>query len=539
VEIIKFLPSSSIKLETELTRLGELLIQTSHEFAFDEKVLGMHETHIIEAFIIEFLMDIKFEFKTVLAMAELTSREVGLEDAENLPKELVFHTYRQAQALGLSLKGVSGGLIAKVLIDRLKSRIKIRLHELRHVLREKRTPKTDFPSGEVDFLLAGYYLNNVHVLLPLVEELQKIGKTMLYLATRLETYRDLVKRNIPNLGYMGNRSGVRYEIDQRKLDQFLNIFFTKFSARWKTNKYFEGQFRKKLVQRINHSTGWYAGFKKIFDQVRPKTLVLNTGSAPDSRLLIQMAKNRGIHDFVIVHGLFNDTPLLNFQNMTYKFVWSKYQASLINKYNPAIKCIVSGSPKHDALLKKFQQAPGPSPYKKPFVLFPTTPPNNVIIDQQTYNSILLEIMKTAKRLPEIFFVVKLHPTEKITAVQAFVEKSGYRLDNLIVTKTEDTYKLLYHCDLVFVVASTVGFEALLFQKKTIAYNFNPDEKWYPFSPGPKFRFIDNFKSFASDVREMLDTEDPASHDEREYYFTSGDGLKIIEEYLINDHVANH
>lgn len=538
MEVIKFLPSSSIKLETELTSFGELLVQTSKELEFDKKVLGMHETRIVDAFIIEFLTDIKFEFKALLALSDLHDRHLILEDADNLPDELVFHTYQQARELGHKISGVSVALLLKLHGQRLKVAAKTPLYELRTRLKKRRIPRQQLPTRNVDFLLSGYYLNNIHVLLPLVEELQKLGKSMAYLATRVETYLDLQKRGTPNLLYMGNQGTTSVRIDQEELQKFIDHFFSRFPEKWKASAYFKKQFREKLVRRIEQSAGWYTGFKEVFEKLKPGALVLNTGSAPDSRMLIQMARNRGILDFVIVHGLFHDTPLLNFQNMTYKFVWSKYQASLINKYNPAIKCIVSGSPKHDALLKKFQQSATPSPYNKPFILFPTTPPNNVIIDQQTYNMILTHFVHAAKAMPEMMFVVKLHPTEKIESVRSVVEKLHARVDNLVITKTEDTYNLLHHCRAVFVVASTVGFEALLFQKRVIAYNFNPNEKWYPFMPSPKFKFIDNFENFISDIRAVLNAPEIDNGDERDYYFTSGAGLKIIEEYLMHDHVSD-
>jgi CDP-glycerol glycerophosphotransferase (TagB/SpsB family) len=79
------------------------------------------------------------------------------------------------------------------------------------------------------------------------------------------------------------------------------------------------------------------------------------------------------------------------------------------------------------------------------------------------------VVSTLKELPDKQLVIKLHPDESMETYGEILSSIGK--DKAIVCRDVELYELLHACELLLAGDSTVGLEAMLFDKPVIVVNF--------------------------------------------------------------------
>ena len=89
--------------------------------------------------------------------------------------------------------------------------------------------------------------------------------------------------------------------------------------------------------------------------------------------------------------------------------------------------------------------------------------------RQQREQLVRAVVSALKELPDKQLVIKLHPDESIETYHEILTSIGK--DRAIVCRDVNLYELLNACELLLVGDSTVGLEAMLFDKPVIVVNF--------------------------------------------------------------------
>ena len=208
----------------------------------------------------------------------------------------------------------------------------------------------------------------------------------------------------------------------------------------------------------------------------------------NSRFLVFASKMKNVPSIALQHGLI--TPLLTvsyfytkkevclckknlncqFPNKTAVFgKKSKDMLKKIGNYSDN-NLAITGQPRTDILFenktnysrKKIDSKLGLAPNKK-LVVFASQP-----LDELSESKITLTaVIEAVRNLEDVTLVVKLHPGDNEEYYKKIIDDLKY---GAVAIKDIDLYELLYCCDLLISIQSTVILEALLMDKPVIKVN---------------------------------------------------------------------
>jgi len=142
---------------------------------------------------------------------------------------------------------------------------------------------------------------------------------------------------------------------------------------------------------------------------------------------------------------------------------------------PSDRVVVTGPPRYDLLIKSGQL------YSKArFIEQQKIPPDRKIVLWATQCHSLSDeenranidaVLEAATKLNDVALVIKQHPAESQRYTQMLVEASkGHGGDVHVVSKSSDTFELLYACDLLITKNSTTAVEAVALGKPVVVLN---------------------------------------------------------------------
>lgn len=531
---IKLLPVNSFELEQQLAELGLSLLAFAKQYNFSEKYAGVKNCDFIQSIIIEFTAEIKVHFIAYYAVH--IARNNGVQNATIIAndhgRDVIAEASIHAQQAGIKTTNFNAGLFFKIkyALIRIKKGL---INAVYQKMVQRRLRKTwvgkipEASTGQFKVLMSTYHPGTVSTLTPVQDRLmERTDVHQLYIANRYETYNKLIKLGYQNvISAWGVRPSEKIRVNPDVLRGFVNDFFERSFSFGKATPHFKSLFYAALRKKLQVAITLYSPLIKIFDEYRPDAVVLSSSSTIDAQLMVHIAALNNIKAIEITHGLFQETPILKFQNIPIKLVWNQFQADLMKTFKNEVDCILVGNPKHDLLLEKFRKNPPLNHYKKPYILFATTPGNNNNISATTYLRILIDFVMAAQQDYEMLYVIKLHPTENMAKVVADCNSIGAP-KNLVVEQNKDVYELIYHAVIVMVVTSTVGYEALLFNKKIITYNVENSEKWLPFSKYKLAISVNSAEDILFAINELKNERIIDLASDKKSYFVYSDGNAI-------------
>ncbi len=263
---------------------------------------------------------------------------------------------------------------------------------------------------------------------------------------------------------------------------------------------------KKLVYRsVNISPLWIWNFLNYFDEcafnylcfyeaaktllVKEKidTVILNQDSQGYSKILVLLGNSLNKRTICFQHGAYSDIKDPHYNSYVAKevFVWGEREKELYIKNNLASmdRIRLAGDPFLENLRKRnFDKSDickqlGISDAKKT-VLFVCEKFVNIFLPYvrpTTANTHLELITSLIGSLSDIQLIVRLKSDHDYAAFHDNIElkKEIIRKNNkgdIIINSYSNIYDLLYICDVVIVTQSTVGLEAMLFNKPVIVLN---------------------------------------------------------------------
>lgn len=531
------MPVNSYELELHLTDVGLSLLAFAKEYNFSEKCTGVKDCDFIQCVIIEFISEIKIDF--IAYHAVHVARSKGIHQANIVANEhdisAVTEAAIHAEQAGIISRDFNRNAASKIryAFDEAKKALIYEFHQWK-IKRIRRTMVGDVKPpvlGQFKVLMSTFHPGTVSTLTPIQDRLKdQFDVHQLYLANRHETYFKLIKMGYSNIINAWNINGAKnYYIDKSVLRAFVKGFFGVRFPYGQSTPHFIEKFYTSLYRRLEFAVSLYGPIKYILGEYKPDTLLISSCSTTDAQIMIHCAKNQNINTIEMTHGMFQDTPMLKFQHVPVKLVWCQRQHDVMMKYASSIECPVIGNPKHDELKEKFRLSPPKNPFAKPFVLFASTPGNNISISWSTYVEIFRNCILVSQRFEELIFVWKLHPSENLNKIVDLAKELGAK-NNFIVEKERDIYPLLFTAEIVIVLTSTVGFEALLWDKKMITYTIPNSDKWLPFAQYGLVKSASDCNTLIECVRYFLDNRSLTLQNPNKDYFIFSDG-KAIERIL--------
>ena len=534
IKEIPLLPINSYELEAHLTQVGLSVLKAGKEYHFSRKSTGVEDCDFLQSVIIEFTAEIKTDFIAYYGIDQ-ASLKAGTSvriQTEELPQDVAYDAAFHAKERNLNVVDpkLTFSFRTTRFIQTMLQVGKTFLYNQRASYRNRKIRPARFPvpsPGKFRLLMSTYHRNTIFTLTPVQDRLKdRQDVSQLYIANRYETYCRLLQLGYPGIiNGWSIRTDVKIVLKEAVLQDFLNEYFRTYFPYGQATDFFKKRFYEKLKQKLLFVTALYSPMQRVLDKYQPHVLLISSCSTADAQVLIHLCAARNVRVIEMTHGMFQDTPLLEFQNVPVKLVWCERQRDLMKKYRPDVECHVIGNPKHDELLEKFRNEPPPRTIDKPYVLFASTPGNNISISWVTYVKILKEFIEVAKACPDLFFIVKLHPSEDLDKVQQ-VAKVAEAPGNFGVAQSQNVYELLFHAEIVMVLTSTVGFEALLWNKKLICYTIPNSDKWLPFTEYNLAMSAANKEELLACIRFFLVHESLTLNNPNREYFAFSDGTAI-------------
>ncbi|MBI4287970.1 MAG: CDP-glycerol glycerophosphotransferase family protein [Chloroflexi bacterium] len=217
-------------------------------------------------------------------------------------------------------------------------------------------------------------------------------------------------------------------------------------------------------------------FCRIVDQTKPGALVITNFYSPEERAAICIAHKRNIRTLAVPYfPLAEGSPPINMMIDTIALWGDDMKEFLIRRTIPLPHhMVITGNPAFEYRCRK---AGIELPYKAAGVWGPEVKQKRVLFISQSAQQDYTEekrrlhlecVYSAAGCLPDILFVVKLHPMESINMHLKLIK--SMKLINVVIEQNADLYQTILASDLVVTFSSTAGFEAMLLDKPIIAIN---------------------------------------------------------------------
>jgi len=242
-----------------------------------------------------------------------------------------------------------------------------------------------------------------------------------------------------------------------RLRQYENCVLSNFKRkRYISDKSIEKAL-KYYYQQIPQALREIFSAEQFLKEISPKIILSSSDAHRISRMIILLAKKKGIKTFVIQHGAsvweYAYIPV----TADKIFVWGEESKKwFIDRGTPTNKLIITGCPRYDSL--KFEG----EKYIKEFKRFSRNLPNICLftnpIDLSTNRRILKAFLSLPKKLFKKIFV-KIHPSENKNFYEKLIS-SNLKENQVKILHSVGISKELEPGDIAIVGNSTIGIEAI-------------------------------------------------------------------------------
>lgn len=227
---------------------------------------------------------------------------------------------------------------------------------------------------------------------------------------------------------------------------------------------------------------------EILKEKKIKIAVLRNDSKELERTIIFCLRLSKIPSLVIQHGVIAD--LKHHILLADKFAaWGKASVDWYNRFgNPPEKFEVTGNPHFDTLVnwrpklsrqtlcKQLNLDPN-----KGIILFATQQINKFssFLTDDLFWVMADKVLTAMKQFPDKQLIIKADPYEDVAPYRERISAGLY--NNAVAVRDVDIYTLIFMSELVIVFNSTVGLEAMVFDKPLITVNLTKREDTVPFA----------------------------------------------------------
>lgn len=410
--------------------------------------------------------------------------------------------------------------------------VRLAAHRFLDRLESRWFPRRRFPaadSNRIRVLFLDQYANSTQILIPVWQRLSDNAKYQcLYIAGREKVQRELAGRGIPSVNlrrcepYVGGG-----DLVAPKWSELVGRFFDRLESRhgFATPPSVRASFcaAAGLLSEVKLTA---LRLKCAFERFRPNVFFVSSGAHSPARmgeLLCREHRCVGLH---LQHGLYKgDKETRNLLSETI-CLWGDFHRRQMERNPCRGKLLVVGSPKHDLLRCKYATMPQSA---RPLVAFYSSRKASWIIGSEDFERHLQAVCTAARLMPAVEFVIKLHPSEQRDVVERLTADST-RPANVRIAHADDAYELLQRCHVAATVSSTIGYEALLFQRPLLILNLTgrPDE--LPLSESCSAVRVTRSEDLAPAFKRLLATTYEANDDDDDFWLNDGRSLDRILDW---------
>lgn len=229
----------------------------------------------------------------------------------------------------------------------------------------------------------------------------------------------------------------------------------------------------------------------FFKKNRNAAVLLASDCTPYDRCILMAAKNNRIYSGVVQHGVLVEPSGHNKIIADNIFVWGEAAKKWYEKYgNDPERCIVTGNPKHDEIIKSISEGFSSKDFKEKLSI----PSGSRVItiltnfvdgfcvsNSELENFEMIDSVLTAVGSKNDFFViVKLHPSETLKYYRAFQTKIRTKYKNIMFIKNIDLMALLNISDIIVSWYSSTVVEAMLLKRPAIIFDYTTKRSLVPY-----------------------------------------------------------
>lgn len=253
--------------------------------------------------------------------------------------------------------------------------------------------------------------------------------------------------------------------------------------------------------------------KRYFKQRKNlKTVVLPQDVWPLAKTITLIAQKNNIFTLVVQHGVTLDKEYYRIAYLPLAAdkiaVWGEESKNyFLRRGVPENKIKITGFPgfdrlkapqfqfNHLAFCERYSVNP-----KKKLILYATQN-----FSENKKKAVFENILEASRALPQIFFIVKLHPApeETISFYTSILQEKKLTPKNILFLKDEDTLSLTQICDLLITVHSTVHIEAAILEKNIIIMNPDHDPE-LPIVRSKAALSAENPRELKESIKNILD-----------------------------------
>jgi len=228
----------------------------------------------------------------------------------------------------------------------------------------------------------------------------------------------------------------------------------------------------------------YLAFDNYFSKKRYISVTAIDENSPSTRCILDAAKNNGIITIGIQHGTihslhtayrFNPEDIQRNAIPDYTITWGEYWNNILIQYGnyPEKSLKAVGQIRTDAIgTIKHQSANIKSDKRYDFpgriVVFASQPQK----DSAMRKKVAFDIYSAIQSMRDVHIVTKLHPGEKndFTYYKEIALEAGLQETDFTIAYDQELYKLISISEIIITHYSTVGVEAIYFNKPLIVYD---------------------------------------------------------------------
>ena len=268
-----------------------------------------------------------------------------------------------------------------------------------------------------------------------------------------------------------------------------------------THPVFNNQyFYQILIKRIPETVERIAAVNRYFQENPTSCVLVGTTEEIISRVLTIVAASRGIPSICLQHGILGgpEASLPVFSTMV--AVYGNHEKDwYLTKGLSENRIAITGHPHFDDIFT--QNHMSKTEFQKKFEIDPKK--NTILISTQPFNDKLwAPIVSLLAKKPSVEIIIKPHPWEIGRKKYSLYEKlsSRYESVKLILDRKINIYDILPNVDIVVVNISTVGLEAMLFNKTVFFTNnsFEYNQKMGMFAQPDPFKLSKLIIDFFND-----------------------------------------
>lgn len=216
----------------------------------------------------------------------------------------------------------------------------------------------------------------------------------------------------------------------------------------------------------------YVVFERVFRELKPRNVLVASDSHKMSRLSVLMARKYNINSVTLQHGAPVDYCVYTPVFADKVAVWGEYAKSWFIRHGvSAEKVSVTGQPRFDKIYKKKEQfVVTKETLNMKKILFVVSGISDSFGKYETIRSLNI-LNNILQKVNNYKLIIKLHPGEKETQfIKDIMDSLNFK--NFTITRNANLYNLIIDSSVVITTFSTVGIEALMFDKPLIIIESN-------------------------------------------------------------------